>query len=193
MKNKIIVILIFLFFSSYLKAENLLIQSKKISLEKKSEISIFEDDVVITTSENNIIKSDYAKYNKKDGIIILKKNIRAIDNKNNEIRSDHAIYNENFKTLESVGLTEIITAENYVIKGKDIIFDNLNKTIHSEKKTIITDTDKNKIFLNNFEYLINKSIFKSIGDIKVEDNFENIYNFSQIYIDTKKRNCLGQI
>ena len=191
MKNKIIVILIFLFFSSYLKAENLLIQSKKISLEKKSEISIFEDDVVITTSENNIIKSDYAKYNKKDGIIILKKNIRAIDNKNNEIRSDHAIYNENFKTLESVGLTEIITAENYVIKGKDIIFDNLNKTIHSEKKTIITDTDKNKIFLNNFEYLINKSIFKSIGDIKVEDNFENIYNFSQIYIDTKKKELLG--
>ena len=191
MKNKIIVILIFLFFSSYLKAENLLIQSKKISLEKKSEISIFEDDVVITTSENNIIKSYYAKYNKKDGIIILKKNIRAIDNKNNEIRSDHAIYNENFKTLESVGLTEIITAENYVIKGKDIIFDNLNKTIHSEKKTIITDTDKNKIFLNNFEYLINKSIFKSIGDIKVEDNFENIYNFSQIYIDTKKKELLG--
>ena len=43
MKNKIIIILIFLFFSSYLKAENLLIQSKKISLEKKSEISIFED------------------------------------------------------------------------------------------------------------------------------------------------------
>ena len=191
MKNKIIILLIFLFFSSYLKAENLLIQSKKISLEKKSEISIFEDDVVITTSENNIIKSDYAKYNKKDGIIILKKNIRAIDNKNNEIRSDHAIYNENFKTLESVGLTEIITAENYVIKGKDIIFDNLNKTIHSEKKTIITDTDKNKIFLNNFEYLINKSIFKSIGDIKVEDNFENIYNFSQIYIDTKKKELLG--
>ena len=191
MKNKIIIILIFLFFSSYLKAENLLIQSKKISLEKKSEISIFEDDVVITTSENNIIKSDYAKYNKKDGIIILKKNIRAIDNKNNEIRSDHAIYNENFKTLESVGLTEIITAENYVIKGRDITFDNLNKTIHSEKKTIITDTDKNKIFLNNFEYLINKSIFKSIGDIKVEDNFENIYNFSQIYIDTKKKELLG--
>ncbi len=191
MKNKIIIILIFLFFSSYLKAENLLIQSKKISLEKKSEISIFEDDVVITTSENNIIKSDYAKYNKKDGIIILKKNIRAIDNKNNEIRSDHAIYNENFKTLESVGLTEIITAENYVIKGRDITFDNLNKTIHSEKKTIITDTDKNKIFLNNFKYLINKSIFKSIGDIKVEDNFENIYNFSQIYIDTKKKELLG--
>ncbi len=191
MKNKIIILLIFLFFSSYLKAENLLIQSKKISLEKKSEISIFEDDVVITTSENNIIKSDYAKYNKKEGIIILKKNIRAIDNKNNEIRSDHAIYNENSKTLESIGLTEIITAENYVIKGSDIIFDNLNKTIRSEEKTIITDTDKNKIFLNNFKYLIDESIFKSIGDIKVEDNFENIYNFSQIYIDTKKKELLG--
>ena len=77
----------------------------------------------------------------------LKKNIRAIDNKNNEIRSDHAIYNENSKTLESIGLTEIITAENYVIKGSDIIFDNLNKTIRSEEKTILQTLIKTKFFL----------------------------------------------
>ena len=57
MKNKILIILVFLLFSSMLKAENLLIESKNIRLEKKGEVSIFENDVVITTSENNIIKS----------------------------------------------------------------------------------------------------------------------------------------
>ena len=77
MKNKILIFIILVFFSSILKAENLLIESKKISLEKKGELSIFEEDVVITTSENNIIKSDYAEYDKKNGIIILKKNIKS--------------------------------------------------------------------------------------------------------------------
>ena len=65
MKNKILIILILVFLSSILKAENLLIESKNIRLEKKGELSIFEEDVVITTSENNIIKSDYAEYDKK--------------------------------------------------------------------------------------------------------------------------------
>ena len=61
-----------------------MISSKNIRLEKKGELSIFEEDVVITTSENNIIKSDYAEYDKKNGIITLKKNIQAIDNKKNK-------------------------------------------------------------------------------------------------------------
>ena len=45
---------------------------QKITLDKKSELSIFEEDVIITTSENNVIKGDYAEYNKA-GIIVLKK------------------------------------------------------------------------------------------------------------------------
>ena len=72
MKNKLLIFFIFLFFTSYLKAENLLIEARKISLEKKSEISIFEEDVIITTSENNIIMSDYAEYDKKKRCYYLK-------------------------------------------------------------------------------------------------------------------------
>ena len=74
-----------IFFSSTLHTEELLSESKKIKLEKKGELSIFEEDVIITTAENNIIKSDYAEYDKKNGTIILKKNIRALDSKKNEI------------------------------------------------------------------------------------------------------------
>ena len=168
-----------------------MIESKKISLEKKGELSIFEEDVVITTSENNIIKSDYAEYDKKNGIIILKKNIQAIDNKENKIKSNNAIYKENSKTLESIGPTEIITAENYIIKGSDIIFDDLNGLISSDNKTTVTDPDKNIIFLNSFEYLIKDYVFKSIGNVRVEDIFKNVYNFSQVYIDTKNKELLG--
>ena len=67
-----------------------------------------------------------------------------------------------------------------------ILFLIINGFIISENNTIITDQDKNKIYLSNFKYLINDYIFKSIGEIKIEDNFENTYNFSQIYIDTQK-------
>ena len=60
-------------------------------------------------------------------------------------------------------------------------------------KTIIIDRDNNKIFLENFEYLIKQNIFKSIGLVKIKDTRENSYEFSQIYIDTKKKKFLAQI
>ena len=179
------------FFSSIIKAENLLIESKNITIENKGELSIFEDDVVITTPKKNIIKSDFAEYDKKNGIIILKKNIQAIDNKKNKIKSNNAIYNENLQLLKSIGPTEIVTAENYIISGDDIIFDDLNGLINSSKKTTIIDPNNNKIYLNNFQYLVEDNIFKSIGKARVEDIYKNTYHFSQVYIDTKKKELLG--
>ena len=191
MKNNFFISLIFIFYCTYLSAENLLIESRKITLDKNNELSVFEDEVVITTSENNIIRSDYAEYDKKKGLITLKNNIEVLDNKKNTLNSDFAIYNENLKKLNSIGPTKIITSENYIIEGSDIVFDDLNKFISSEKETKIIDQEKNKIFLKNFEYLIEDSIFKSVGNIKVEDNLSNTYKFSQIYIDTKKKELLG--
>ena len=45
--------------------------------------------------------------------------------------------------------------------------------------------------MDNFEYLIKNNIFKSIGFIEIEDNEKNKSEFSQIYIDTKKKEILG--
>ena len=139
-----------------------------------------------------LLKSEYAEYNKKTGIIILKKDIEVTDNQNNKFKSNYAIYNEKLKTLSSIGNTEIITSENYIINSSDIVFDDLKKYIASDKKTVIIDQDNNRIVLDNFEYLIRNFIFKSVGNIKkVEDNLNNTYNFSQVYIDTKKKELLG--
>ena len=65
MKNKIFIIFLSFFLNSFLNAENLVIEAKNISLDKKKETSIFEKEVVVTTEDNKIIKSDYAEYNKK--------------------------------------------------------------------------------------------------------------------------------
>ena len=39
--------------------------------------------------------------------------------------------------------------------------------------------------------MINKNIFKSLGEIKVVDINQNTYDFSQVYIDTKEKKILG--
>ena len=53
------------------------------------------------------------------------------------------------------------------------------------------DNENNKIFLKNFEYLNNQNIIKSIGFIKIIDNKDNNYEFSQIYIDQNKKEIVG--
>ena len=58
--------------------------------------------------------------------------------------------------------------------------------ISSKNQTLLKDPDGNQIYLENFEFNINSNIFKSIGLVKIQDKMNNIYEFSQIYIDTKK-------
>ena len=62
MRNKFLIFTVFCLFFENSNAENLLIESKKISLDKKNQITIFEDDVNVLTLDGNNIKSDYAAY-----------------------------------------------------------------------------------------------------------------------------------
>ena len=191
MRNKILITIFFLLINNILSAENILIESKNIILDKNKNTSIFEDEVIIKTDNNYTINSDYAEYNKLDKLIILKKKIKAIDNKNNIIESEYAEYSETSKILKSLGETKIITSENYIIISQDVTVNDNLKKIKSEKKTTIFDPDKNEIFLDNFEYDANKNILKSIGLIKINDVNKNSYEFSQVYIDTSKKEILG--
>ena len=42
--------------------------------------------------------------------------------------------------FESKGVTKITTSENYIINGKDIIFDNKNNIISSNESAVLTPT-----------------------------------------------------
>ena len=190
MKNRILTFIYFCLLSTAVNAQSINIQSQNISVDKKKQISIFENKVIITTEDNNIIKSDYAEYDRVKKFIILKGNISVIDHKKNIIKTEQATFDESNEVFNSIGITSINTSQGYRLTGENIIFDNRKKIISSKKKSLLED-DKNKIYLENFEYLINKNIFKSIGYIKIEDFNENIYEFSQIYIDTKQKKILG--
>jgi len=161
MKNNLLAIFFSIFFFQSILAENLNIQSSSISIDKKTKITIFKDNVVASDSKNNLFKTKYAEY-KKD-----------------------------LKLLESKGETTILTSEGYFLSGKNILFDNQKNLIRSEENAVITDLDNNKIYVENFEYSTNNNFFRSVGIIKVIDINKNSYNFSQVYIDEKKKEIVG--
>ena len=134
MKNKLFLTLIY-FFKQRVFAENILIESKNITLDKNREISIFKDEVIVRTQENTQIASDFAEYNKKNGILILKENIVARDIKGNILKTNYAKYDEKTKIFSSIGPTKITTVEGYNLDGSDILLDDNKKIIKSNKKS----------------------------------------------------------
>ena len=187
MKNNIFYILIFLFFSDFLLADEFDIKAKNIKIDKKSKITIFENNVEVRDKFNNLFKADYVLYNKQYNFLELKGNIFSEDIDGNIFKSNKASYDNNNKIFKSFGKSDFETLEGYKIETSDIIIDNKSAIISSENKAIIQDNDGNKIYLKNFEYFKQKNIFKSIGSIKIVDKLKNSYNFTQIYIDEKKK------
>ena len=106
-------------------------------------------------------------------------------------KTEEATYDNDKKVFKSFGISNFETLNGYKVKTSDIFLDNKNGLISSQEKTIIEDRDNNKIYLNNFEYLREKNIFKSVGSIKIIDNLNNSYNFTQIYIDENEREIIG--
>ncbi len=191
MKNNYLILIFLIFFQSFLYAEDLDIKAKNIKIEKKNEITIFENEVEVIDKFNNIINADYVEYNKKDNFLKLEGNIYSRDINGNVFTGTKAIYDNNNKIFKSIGDITFDTIEGYKIISSNITINNTDSSITTENKTIITDLENNKIFLDNFEYLKKKNIFKSVGKIKIIDKNQNTYKFSQIYIDEKKKEIIG--
>ena len=190
MKNKFTIFILYFCLTVNLYSSDLFIEAKNITINKSLNTSIFEKDVSIETAHKKI-SSQFAKYNKSTQIVILKDNIIAVDKLNNTVKSNYAEYNDIKELFKTRGKTTLTTSENYSLDGEDIYFDNKNKIIKSKKSATLKDLSGNEIYFENFEYLINENIFKSIGLIEITDQYNNTYKFSQIYIDTKKREVLG--
>ncbi len=137
------------------------------------------------------INSTKIKYEDKNKITIFTGSVDATDSRNNKLLTNYAEYNKTLKTLETKGLTTIVTSQGYNIKGTNIIFDNKKKIISSKDKTEVIDKDGNRISLEMFNYFTEKSIFFSKGRVEVLDVNNNKYNFSEIYIDEIKRKMVG--
>ncbi len=191
MKNKLFILLIFIFASSNLHAENININAKSITIDKKNQISTFKDNVVIIDENKNTVKSEFASYDKNLDFFILKKNIYIEDIEGNILQGNEATYDNKIGLYKIIGKAKIITSAGYSVDASNITLDTFKKILSSKENAKIEDLQNNLIFLDNFEYLSDKKIFKSIGNIKVEDKLNNSYEFSQIYIDEKEREIVG--
>ena len=161
MKNRIIIFLLYIFFFVPSLAENLNIQSSSITVDKKTKITIFKNQVSVK------------------------------DKKNNQLLTEFAEYDKNLQLLKTVGKTTVLTSGGFVIEGEDILFDNNKNYIKSDNPATILDLEKNEIYLDSFEYSTSDGFFKSAGKIEIIDSKNNRYNFSQIYIDEKKKEIVG--
>ena len=129
--------------------------------------------------------------NKETKIVYATGNVQISDNKRNIIFAEKAEYNKVNELVRSFGETDIITSEKFRIQGEDIFYDNKKQVIYSNTKSVITDISGNKIYTEMFNYLTEKNMFFSQGEVKVVDNRNNEYLFSEIYIDEKKRKIVG--
>ena len=191
MRNKIILLILIYLFNLNVLADNINISAKNIILDKNNSNSVFKNEVSVLTVEGDKIESDYAEYNKQTGILILKDNIIFKDKLNNTLTTNFIEYKEYEKILITSGPTKIITSENYILDGYDLSLDKNKNLVVSKKEAIITDNENNKISLRNFQYNTKSNFFKSLGDIEIQDKNNNTYKFSQIYIDTKKKEIIG--
>ena len=163
MKNSFIhlIVLFFLTFNLSLFAQEIEINSSKVQNDNINKVTIFEGNVSSNDEKGNRIFSDYARYNKLDELI------------------------------ETKGNTKIITSGGYEVLSSDVIFDNKKNIIYSNNKTNIIDKDGNTILVDMFNYSILNNIFFSKGNIEIKDLNNNIYNFSEIYIDENKKKIIG--
>ncbi len=191
MKNSLLIIIFSLICFQFANSEELFIEAKNITFEKKNNLTIFKEEVFAKTKDNLKIRGQYAEFNRELKNLTLKNKVSGIDSKNNKVETEFAEYNEISRIFSTFGPTKVITSENYIIEGEDIFFDNIKNIINSNKKALITDNENNKIYLDNFEYQTEKNIFKSLGNVKILDKYQNNYQFNQVYIDTKKKEILG--
>ena len=165
MKNKTLtfyIIVVFLFLKTTIVfSEDLNITADTISIDKNSKFAIFKRNVVAKDLDNNTLETNLATYDKVADVLLA---------------------------TES---TKIITSEGFQIIGTKIKFDNKNKIISSNSNANIIDKDNNNIYVDMFNYSIDKNIFTSKGQIKIIDYNKNQYNFSEIFIDEKKKKIVG--
>ena len=164
MRNNIFTILIFYFFTFSL-ADELDIKAKKINIDKKTKITIFENEVVVKDQFNNSFNADYVLYNRENNTLELKGNILSKDSSGNVFKASKATYDNNKKIFKSFGESSFETLEGYKIITSDIIIDNKNTFMGSDKETlsqILTVTKftlktlnilKKIIFLNQLDLL----------------------------------------
>ena len=130
--------------------KNISITAKDITIDKKEQITIFREEVVIIDVNKNKIKSDFASYNKNLDLYELKNNVSIEDLKGNTLISNKAIYDKKNGFYNISGQAKFISASGYEVESSDITLNLLTKVLSSNQSTKITDIEKKFNFFGQF-------------------------------------------
>jgi len=189
--NIIVFILSFLFVCTIIRAEEFNISAKEITVDKENNIVIGKGEVEVKDKEGKIIKSNKVTYEKSIEFLTVEGKVEIFDSEGNILKTDEATFDKLKNLIITKGNSSLFLSNGYELATASLLYDNTNKIIKSDQKSIFTDIDKNIVTVDMFQYKIEKKLFSSIGNIKIEDINNNKYFFKQLHVDTDKREMIG--
>ena len=197
MKNnillKIIVIFVFgLFLLTSVSSEEIKIDSSELNILESGKILEGKNGFKSYSDTGLKITGDEFRYNKIKNTLEAEGNIIINDVKQNLVIENNRI--KYFKNEDKIFLQDVayITINNeYFITSYDVIYDKKNNLIFSNQKTELIDLNKNKIYLNKFNFNTDEKIFSG-NKVKLVDKENSEYLFSEFKLDITKKEFIGK-
>ena len=187
-KIKISIFLVLLHISclNYLKADEFTFESSSIEIDKEKNIVFAKDGVNVNSNDGLKILSNEATYYKKEKLLILRGNVIIEDkNENIIIKSEDINYDKNLEIIFSKKLTSIDVENNFKIVGSNIHYSRLDKLVKSDDPVELTDTFKNNVIAENFNYKIETKEFIT-KKMEFKDKDSNKYITENAFIDLSR-------
>tara|TARA_B100001123_G_scaffold438258_1_gene572762 strand:+ start:2810 stop:5233 length:2424 start_codon:yes stop_codon:yes gene_type:complete len=193
-KNKKILFFCFLiFFLSKLNlyADEFNISASEITIDQENNIVTGLGDVEVFDNLGKKIKAEKVVYKKNDEFLTVEGMVEILDEHDNIIKTDKATYDKLKGIINTFKNSELELKEGYTLRSDNLLYNNLEKIISSDINSILKDSDGNTVFVNSFQYLLEKDLFSSIGKIKIIDVNKNKYFFKELHVKTQKKEMIG--
>ncbi len=137
------------------------------------------------------IEGQNSNFNRNTEIMEITENVVLSDFTNDsKFRSNKIIFNKRKNLIKSFEDTNINYQNNYFIKTKNIIYNEVKKIIYSKSKTLITDNYGGSFDLSNFELDFNQRHIKA-EKIRLSDESNNILKFKKGFINLNSNEIVG--
>ena len=195
MKNRYFLILLFVFLYSVNSsfADEVIIESKDISISDNGNRIIASEGVANSIEDGLTIKAGNFDYNKNISILVATKNAKAIMVEKKIIMyADKFIFDKNSSTLNAIGNVEVYDSGNSItiISGQIFYHINQNK-IESKLPSEIKDKLGNSLLSKKFIYTLNDGLVK-FDNLKFIDIEKNISNIKKAYVNLKSKRLIGK-
>ena len=202
MKNKIKLILTslilsFLFFNSFIKADDFNFDISEIEILNDGNLFKGLKRGTITTDDELVITANEFEYDKTLNLLNAEGNVEVYDKINDyKIFTKKITYIKNKEKIFTKGRTQAQISSKYNFDTENLIFLRNEKKLISSNKSTILENEKISYELDKFEYLLDEKILKGIN-VKITTNINqpevarDILNFKDGIFNLDKKNFIA--